>query len=112
MQQYGMDYLMAGTVGLHLRRTPGNDELKLYIVGKKNTGRVVWCLAGQNAWKKHAPEERFRSQALPYYSESQALEDALRIYPTRADFDRFCSYGFHGETVKDMKQFGEAIEVW
>lgn len=112
MQGKGMDYFLPGAAALYMRRTPSTGELKLHIVGAKKTGRIVWALAGQDAWTKQEPDETFKSQRLPYRNEDAALEDALRIFPSRSDFERFASYGFNGETVQDMRAYGEALDIW
>ncbi len=84
-------------------RTNGQGDISLAVVGPTlASGLVVWIWAGADAWRPAAHD--FPSQRKPYVSEDKARLDADRIYPTRAEFDRFLECGVNGYTVTEAEE--------
>jgi 5-methylcytosine-specific restriction endonuclease McrA len=94
-------------------RTTRTGQVKLCIVGETTTGLRQWILAGSRAWKKEAPEG-FETPDYSYDNRASAKKDASRIYPTRADFDRFLQHSFDAVAVTGAieHEFGPPLDPW
>ena len=89
-------------------RTSAGGDISLTAVGyNKGTGSgPFWILIGADAWNKNAPAD-FPKQHRPYRSSQEAQADAPRIFPKRADFERFLACGVNGVRVeRDGRLFG------